>query len=905
VCCRYKAWYKRGGLLGRTSATNVQYNTVNPVGLNAKRPLYYHGTRSDLENETLRIEVWDWDPASSNDLIGFAEVPLRGILVSGRISTGLAMRTGAVDPADPATGRLVEAGSLTGNLEMVSEPTHTQFGDVVKRLPKMTYLAVHVQSCIDLVGKKTDGMSDPYVRAEWSAVSQNTRVIRSTCAPQYDETLYFPTNLVRITTAGLEAKGDIVLYVLHHTKAAPSDLGFCRIPLDRITSAAVKRIEDSGSNVKTRVYEARLPLQLPGIKHAKGMPTGGEVRVRLYFTPDVPSDVVLKETEHNAADLPQAYQDREFEWRAAMPYRIAATGRFLCSALDETNTRRFLPTYLSKCAPPRELTDPKHVAKMVHCITFQQDAHLVTKNGKPIAGSGGEELWSSPNYFLDVKKGASEDHAILQCNLFLGLGLDAYLAIGRLPGGSTQHVWVMTREPNGDVLFWETTKGDYYTLPMRWTGLYLDGAAEATNRVGSSDVDEGPAASSAAGRMLKRMQKHGEQKDSGDVEDKRKQRAAAALAQDKAEREAYKKAQELAEAQKKEEALLFQADEEQWSATSVPNPFETPRDFDHGAVGLAHAEGLGGFDDDGVVIELDHDLATHKHHRQVVEHVHHDIDHVVQEMRVVKQLTGAVAAAHPSALDKKVPGANAYDSKPSNAKRAGSMTKQLPLLDLPPMREQLPYETLEVLINHENVWANVQGVTITQCGFNLEDNERWHPFIDPGVWVPPSLPRPFYSVGRIGPQLPPQRLSALRMQLFRAIKSAYTEWRTTRSLRTRWATSLEPTLDEGLRTLEKAACSSQVTEARAVDKWRGQLLGVLPADYRFVGRAFSFSVTTPELVVDHLMEKYDYHTHGHKEVVFALSVQCYAHYGAVASTWVYVGYLTPHAKSKKGKGNED
>jgi len=221
------------------------------------------------------------------------------------------------------------------------------------------------------------------------------------------------------------------------------------------------------------------------------------------------------------------------------------------------------------------------------------------------------------------------------------------------------------------------------------------------------------------------------------------------------------------------------------------------------------------------------------------------------------------------------------------------------------MREQLPYETLEVLINHENVWANVQGVTITQCGFNLEDNERWHPFIDPGVWVPPSLPRPFYSVGRIGPQLPPQRLSALRMQLFRAIKSAYTEWRTTRSLRTRWATSLEPTLDEGLRTLEKAACSSQVTEARAVDKWRGQLLGVLPADYRFVGRAFSFSVTTPELVVDHLMEKYDYHTHGHKEVVFALSVQCYAHYGAVASTWVYVGYLTPHAKSKKGKGNED
>ena len=83
--------YKRGGLMGRSTSTDVQYNTLNPDNMNAKRPLYYYGTRSDLENETLRIEVWDWDPTSANDLIGFAEVPLRGILLSGRISTGLAM----------------------------------------------------------------------------------------------------------------------------------------------------------------------------------------------------------------------------------------------------------------------------------------------------------------------------------------------------------------------------------------------------------------------------------------------------------------------------------------------------------------------------------------------------------------------------------------------------------------------------------------------------------------------------------------------------------------------------------------------------------------------------------------------------------------------------------------------
>ena len=56
------------------------------------------------------------------------------------------------------------------------------------------------------VGKKVDGMSDPYVTAAWASVAQQTRVIRSTCAPQYDETLYFPTNLVRVNAAELEAK---------------------------------------------------------------------------------------------------------------------------------------------------------------------------------------------------------------------------------------------------------------------------------------------------------------------------------------------------------------------------------------------------------------------------------------------------------------------------------------------------------------------------------------------------------------------------------------------------------------------------------------------------------------------------------------------------------------------------
>jgi centrosomal protein CEP76 len=56
--------------------------------------------------------------------------------------------------------------------------------------------------------------------------------------------------------------------------------------------------------------------------------------------------------------------------------------------------------------------------------------------------------------------GDSEDHAVLLCNLLLGFGLDAYVAIGTNSEGS--HAWVLTRRQAGGkakVDFWESLTG--------------------------------------------------------------------------------------------------------------------------------------------------------------------------------------------------------------------------------------------------------------------------------------------------------------------------------------------------------------------------------------------------------------------------------------------------------------
>lgn len=76
---------------------------------------------------------------------------------------------------------------------------------------------------------------------------------------------------------------------------------------------------------------------------------------------------------------------------------------------------------------------------------------------------GGEkiELWQSTHTFLSVLKGDVEDHAVLLCNILLGFGLDAYVAIGISVNGP--HVWVITRSKldnkNYSTVFWESLTG--------------------------------------------------------------------------------------------------------------------------------------------------------------------------------------------------------------------------------------------------------------------------------------------------------------------------------------------------------------------------------------------------------------------------------------------------------------
>ena len=103
---------------------------------------------------------------------------------------------------------------------------------------------------------------------------------------------------------------------------------------------------------------------------------------------------------------------------------------------DDKETFSYKPacSLLFPITTGRSLSTPYDAARFVSLIPYAQSQGL--NNTK-------EEVYNSLHTFLSLKSGDVEDHSILLCNILLGFGLDAYIAIGLCINGP--HTWVITR----------------------------------------------------------------------------------------------------------------------------------------------------------------------------------------------------------------------------------------------------------------------------------------------------------------------------------------------------------------------------------------------------------------------------------------------------------------------------
>ncbi|KAM7113724.1 coiled-coil and C2 domain-containing protein 2A isoform 4-T6 [Ciconia maguari] len=158
-------------------------------------------------------------------------------------------------------------------------------------------------------------------------------------------------------------------------------------------------------------------------------------------------------------------QEDEKLLQAAEKYEVECTSKFpsrqcLTTVIDLNGKTVFITRYIKPLNPPQELLDAipnssqtaaELVARYVALIPFLPDS---------VSFAGICDLWSTSDQFLYLLAGDEEEHAVLLCNYFLGMGKKAWLIIGNaIPEGPT--AYVLTLEQSQYVI-WNPSTGYFY-----------------------------------------------------------------------------------------------------------------------------------------------------------------------------------------------------------------------------------------------------------------------------------------------------------------------------------------------------------------------------------------------------------------------------------------------------------
>lgn len=217
----------------------------------------------------------------------------------------------------------------------------------------------------------------------------------------------------------------------------------------------------------------RAPKQSPDARGHEGAITtekSTESYLSLFVTldppmPKVPEQLINFETTEDIALV-----NRATAWTDSL--RQAFPGRSVRATAPDINgltvlvTRyihhQYPPADLVKCESPEDVRlTMRRLARLVSLVPHQSDTSLL----------GNGDMWTTSDQFLHMLSGDEEEHAILLCNMFLGLAkmpegraldIESWCVLGHaVPEGRTSYV--LTRH-DGDQLLWNPASGRSHRL---------------------------------------------------------------------------------------------------------------------------------------------------------------------------------------------------------------------------------------------------------------------------------------------------------------------------------------------------------------------------------------------------------------------------------------------------------
>ncbi len=377
-------------------------------------------------------------------------ISLRGILETERIKTDLIL----LDEEKQKYPVTVE-----GFVNIPNRPKYRQSGENVVLLSKCKYLCMRIMRVENIRPPEIRGIVDSFISVEWCGLVQRTRTVKENNNPTFDETLYFqvpmnveyienPEKYIQKINDEFVSKGEVTFNLMIEGDDNTYDnlgISFFHLSSLKETDVRQQRSYFADDLRQKRNYISRIYTGKNKLTSAFSLSNNTYVHYEAWFLQDFPETVDFGEKKKEKGDkIPTAlipFMEKEKEkgkkfvdeakekierlFASYTSYAWKERLFFNLQPMDQYKNKHFLPYYLSMITMPRkmfskeeELKDPNffdcnlssldEIAHYVRCIPFNLMEQV-------------NEVWASPEFTLKLRKGGLEDHAILMASLMMGL----------------------------------------------------------------------------------------------------------------------------------------------------------------------------------------------------------------------------------------------------------------------------------------------------------------------------------------------------------------------------------------------------------------------------------------------------------------------------------------------------
>eukprot|EP01054_Gregarina_sp_Poly1_P007690 Gregarina_sp_Poly_1__7689@NODE_432_length_8476_cov_39_955524_g352_i0_p2_GENE_NODE_432_length_8476_cov_39_955524_g352_i0NODE_432_length_8476_cov_39_955524_g352_i0_p2_ORF_typecomplete_len473_score70_24Flu_PA/PF00603_17/0_12_NODE_432_length_8476_cov_39_955524_g352_i045115929 len=224
---------------------------------------------------------------------------------------------------------------------------------------------------------------------------------------------------------------------------------------------------------------------------------------------------------------------------------------------------------------------------------------------------------------------------------------------------------------------------------------------------------------------------------------------------------------------------------------------------------------------------------------------------------------------------------------------------------LVPLPFQLPYRTLDMIFNNNNVWVNKQHFDPSKVWFDFWDTTKWHQVIKQNVLLTPAFTTPAF--------LPPHTEFTLRQMEQEAYEQVTREislHRSARNLNTLWNkdTGLQNFLRKGLQLrYRREVCTENdqsFVDAQLLE-WKRALMSKIPPSWRLNGTFMRFAAADAVVLGPKILDNCDFVDTRSRLSMFALGVRCNSYPGQITSIFIILVATTKVSDGEKRRLNFD